>query len=98
MRLTGITRTGAATRGSPADAVTRSTDRAWLLHRFGARFGQHEPPPRTRKKASMSASVPTSPSPLKSAVPRAGWKLHMLAGIGALVMPALERLTMQPAV
>src|SRR5262245_56816138 len=29
---------------------------------------QHVPPPSTLKKASMSASVPTSPAPLKSAV------------------------------
>src|SRR5262245_6172659 len=40
---------------------------------------QHVPPASTRKKASMSASVPTSPSPLKSAVEAHGAEGHVPA-------------------
>lgn len=43
--------------------------RALLISRRGALAPQHGPPPNTRKNASISASVPTSPSLLKSAPP-----------------------------
>src|ERR1051325_6012872 len=52
--------------------------------------GQQGPPARTRKKASISASVPRSPSQLKSALPqqenRSGSSPVLLVpGVGVLV-------------
>src|SRR4051794_35714366 len=41
----------------------------------GLSAAQHGPPASTRKKLSMSASAPTSPSPLKSGEPQAAQQL-----------------------
>src|SRR5262245_50869478 len=64
---------GGVRRESPRDQQPHAGLRAHatvstLTSGVGTTRRQHAPPASMRKKASMSASVPTSPSPSKSAV------------------------------
>src|SRR5215471_7498650 len=54
--------------GSPTSRAQGLSPWVFLLHQQG-------PPASTRKNASMSASVPVSPSPLKSALPQVSQQL-----------------------
>ena len=60
-------RSGGVTREQGAGLWAGALSGAARARRWNA---QQDPPASTRKKDSMSASVPMSPSPLKSAVPQ----------------------------